>query len=84
MVSKIDADFEAEKVMIFDEKSMLKLLEFFACVFYFCWFVFEKCLMQNNVLKQMNFNDFRVRAVRKIIEKMKNIPPKNSLEQVMN
>ena len=33
--------------------------------------MFEKCLMQNNVLKPMNFNDFRVRVVWKIIEKTK-------------
>ena len=30
---KIHADFEPEKVMIFDEKSMQKLLEFLHCFF---------------------------------------------------
>ena len=57
--SKIHADFDPEKGMIFDDKSMQKLLEFLHCfIFLFFWFVFEKCLMQNTVLKPMNFQCF--------------------------
>ena len=54
---KIHADFEPEKVKLFDEKSMQKLLEFWH-LFFICWFVFEKCLRQNTVLKPMIFQCF--------------------------
>ena len=54
---KIHADFEPEKVKIFDENQCKNSLSF--CIaFLFFWFVFEKCLMQNTVLKQRIFQCF--------------------------
>ena len=55
--------------MKIDEKMMRKRLCFFIEIIW-KMIVVEKCLMQNNVLKPMNFNDFSVRRVQRTIEEI--------------
>ena len=54
---KIHADFEPEKVMIFDEKSMQKLLEFLHC-FFICLVRFRKVPNAKYCIKTNEFSMF--------------------------
>ena len=54
---KINADFEPEKVMIFDEKSMQKLLEFLH-IFFICLVRFRKVPNAKYCIKTNEFSMF--------------------------